>query len=60
MIRQTRFVLKGRELGVTASLGMALYPGHGRTGEELIRHADAALYASKQGGRDRTTVFGKP
>jgi diguanylate cyclase (GGDEF)-like protein len=60
MIRQTRFVLNGRELGVTASLGIALYPGHGRTGEELIRLADAALYASKQGGRDRTTVFGKP
>ena len=57
MIRQTRFFFHGRESGVTASLGIACYPGDGRTGEELLRNADAALYASKQGGRDRTTVF---
>jgi diguanylate cyclase (GGDEF)-like protein len=56
MIRQTRFFFNEREVGVTASLGIACYPGHGRTGEELLRNADAALYGSKQGGRDRTTV----
>ncbi len=57
MIRQTRFFFNERELGVTASLGIACYPGHGGTGEELLRNADAALYGSKQGGRDRTTVY---
>ncbi len=57
MIRQTRFVFDERELGVTASLGIACYPGHGKTGEELLAHADIALYRSKQDGRDRTTVF---
>ena len=60
MIRQTRFFFNERESGVTASLGIACYPGDGRTGEELLRNADTALYASKQGGRDRTTVYGKP
>lgn len=57
MIRKTRFVFDNRELGVTASLGIACYPGHGGTAEELLRSADAALYASKREGRDRTSVF---
>jgi diguanylate cyclase (GGDEF)-like protein len=57
MIRKTRFVYDQRELGVTASLGIACYPGDGRTGGDLIRNADVALYISKQDGRDRTTVY---
>ncbi len=57
MIRQTRFVFDGKEIGVTASLGIACYPAHGASSEELLRHADVALYASKQGGRNRTTVY---
>ena len=32
------------------SIGIALYPDHGRTPDELIRLADWALYISKQGG----------
>lgn len=57
IIRQTRFVFGKKEVSVTASLGIACHPAHGMTGEELLRHADEALYRSKQGGRDRTTVF---
>ncbi|HEY7528758.1 MAG TPA: GGDEF domain-containing protein [Candidatus Deferrimicrobiaceae bacterium] len=57
MIRQTRFVFDRREVGVTASLGIACYPGDGKTSEELLHLADVALYRSKQGGRDRTTAY---
>ena len=57
MIRQTRFVFDQREVGVTASLGIACYPGDGKTSEELLHLADVALYRSKQGGRDRTTAY---
>jgi diguanylate cyclase (GGDEF)-like protein len=57
MIRKTRFVFDKRELGVTASLGIACYPGQGGSAEELLRNADAALYSSKREGRDRTTVY---
>lgn len=56
MIRQTRFVFQGKEIGVTASLGIACYPAHGGAIEDLLRCADIALYESKQGGRDRTTI----
>ncbi len=38
---------------VTMSLGIACFPQHGRTGPEIIRAADAALYQAKRTGRDR-------
>jgi len=37
---------------VTASLGIAVYPDHGKTTEDLLRAADAALYAAKSSGRN--------
>ncbi|MBP2689684.1 MAG: diguanylate cyclase [Deltaproteobacteria bacterium] len=57
MIRQIRFAHEGKEIGVTASLGVACAPHHGTGVEELLKHADAALYLSKQRGRDRVTVY---
>jgi diguanylate cyclase (GGDEF)-like protein/PAS domain S-box-containing protein len=50
----------GRSLGgITLSLGVAVYPQHGRTIENVMRAADAALYRAKQEGRDRVVVAGK-
>jgi diguanylate cyclase (GGDEF)-like protein/putative nucleotidyltransferase with HDIG domain len=45
-------------LPVTVSLGVASYPGHGRHRDDLLTQADAALYASKRAGKNRTTVAG--
>jgi diguanylate cyclase (GGDEF)-like protein len=42
---------------VTASLGVASWPEHAEHPAKLLAGADAALYASKRGGRDRTTNF---
>jgi diguanylate cyclase (GGDEF)-like protein/PAS domain S-box-containing protein len=39
--------------GMTTSVGVAAFPGHGKTASELLRAADAALYAAKRQGRDR-------
>lgn len=41
---------------ITASAGVATYPAHAGDVDSLVRAADDALYASKRGGRDRTTV----
>lgn len=41
---------------VTLSLGVAIYPEHGVTAEELLRAADAALYQAKADGRNRVAV----
>ncbi len=43
---------------VTLSLGVAEFPGHGTTGEAVIRQADAALYRAKQAGRNRVEAAG--
>ena len=57
MIRQIRFPHEGKEIAVTASFGVACSPHHGKGVEELLKHADLALYLSKQRGRDRVTVY---
>ena len=43
--------------GVTASLGIALYPEHAGDADALLRAADQALYDAKAAGRDRVQVF---
>jgi diguanylate cyclase (GGDEF)-like protein len=42
--------------GVTASIGVATAPEHGRTRGALVRSADEALYAAKAAGRNRWVV----
>jgi len=39
-------------LAVTASIGVAVFPEHGADASRLLRSADDALYAAKNGGRD--------
>ena len=51
----TPFWFGGQELTVSASVGVSLFPDHGWTGAELMRSADAAMYRSKQGGRNALT-----
>jgi diguanylate cyclase (GGDEF)-like protein len=42
---------------ITVSAGIAVFPDHATEQEELMRHADAALYRSKREGRDRTVAY---
>jgi len=41
---------------VTISAGVATFPDHGTTRDELVKSADAGLYAAKQGGRNRVLL----
>jgi diguanylate cyclase (GGDEF)-like protein len=43
---------------VTASFGVATFPGTASTTEELIEQADRAMYVAKNGGRDRVALAG--
>jgi diguanylate cyclase (GGDEF)-like protein/putative nucleotidyltransferase with HDIG domain len=45
-------------LPVTVSTGVASFPVHGEARDELLAQADAALYASKRSGKNRTTIAG--
>ena len=44
--------IEQRRLFVGASIGIALYPGHGEDADTLTRHADIAMYSAKRGNRD--------
>ncbi|HYO78690.1 MAG TPA: diguanylate cyclase, partial [Thermoanaerobaculia bacterium] len=47
----------GHELHVTASAGISMYPSDGTDVTTLIKHADAALYRSKELGRNMVQLF---
>ncbi|WP_242578000.1 PAS domain S-box protein [Chroococcus sp. FPU101] len=42
---------------ITVSIGLACFPDHGKTIEELIKSADFALYQAKNAGRDRVVRY---
>jgi diguanylate cyclase (GGDEF)-like protein len=51
------FDVYGQHVRMTASIGIAMSPDHGMSPQELMRHADIALYQGKNQGRDRAMVF---
>jgi diguanylate cyclase (GGDEF)-like protein/PAS domain S-box-containing protein len=46
------FDLDGHEVHISASIGIAIYPGHGESIDELLRHADIAMYQVKGQGKN--------
>jgi diguanylate cyclase (GGDEF)-like protein/PAS domain S-box-containing protein len=50
-------MLSGREFHVGASLGVAMYPGDGTDSDTLLKHADTAMYAAKNSGRNTFQFF---
>jgi diguanylate cyclase (GGDEF)-like protein/PAS domain S-box-containing protein len=51
------FDLKGHEVTVTASIGIAVYPDDGLDADTLIKYADTAMYRAKEAGRDAFRFF---
>jgi diguanylate cyclase (GGDEF)-like protein/PAS domain S-box-containing protein len=51
------FEVCGQEAFVSASIGIAAYPGDGQEAEALIGAADAAMYRAKQAGRNTYQFF---
>ena len=50
-------VVQGQEVAVTASIGIATFPGDGDNAEALLGAADAAMYRAKQSGRNAFQFF---
>lgn len=50
-------VIEGQPIRITTSIGIALFPEHGRNAEELLAHADLAMYEAKEQGRNRICVY---
>ena len=51
------FTVQDHDVRISGSIGIALYAGPEQAAEELLRHADVAMYAAKNQGKDRLTVF---
>jgi diguanylate cyclase (GGDEF)-like protein/PAS domain S-box-containing protein len=50
-------VLNGHEFHVTASIGIVMYPDDGEDAENLMKHADTAMYRAKEQGRNNYQMF---
>ncbi|MDP2961970.1 MAG: PAS domain S-box protein [Sulfurimicrobium sp.] len=51
------FLLEGREVSISGSIGIALYPDDGDRDDVLVKNADQAMYAAKQQGRNNYCFF---
>ncbi len=54
---QIPFVLQGKDMFIHVSIGIALAEGSGETADELLRNADAAMYAAKRSGKGRYELY---
>lgn len=52
----TPFIAGSLSLAVTASIGVAFYPEHGRIGVNLLQAADKAMYVAKRGRQGRAVT----
>jgi diguanylate cyclase (GGDEF)-like protein/PAS domain S-box-containing protein len=50
-------VIGGRELRVSCSIGISLYPGDGEDAATLLRNADMAMYRAKEAGRNNVQYY---
>ncbi|UJF21109.1 bifunctional diguanylate cyclase/phosphodiesterase [Shewanella sp. OMA3-2] len=53
------FIIDGRELMLTVSIGAAIYPENGQSASDLLRNADTAMYRAKDLGRNSCSFFSK-
>ncbi|QNK02221.1 putative bifunctional diguanylate cyclase/phosphodiesterase [Dyella telluris] len=51
------FAWGGRNIFISASIGISIYPGDGADGASLLKHADAALGQAKREGRSRFRFY---
>jgi len=51
------FIVGGRQLRVTASIGVAVFPSDGADVDTLLKHSDTAMYQAKGAGRNTFQIF---
>lgn len=54
---QETYLIAGKDINISASLGIAMYPEHGTNVQDLLINADIAMLMSKDQGRNTYTMF---
>ncbi|MGI2328168.1 putative bifunctional diguanylate cyclase/phosphodiesterase [Planococcus sp. YIM B11945] len=54
---QKPFLVEDYEVSITPSIGISIYPEHGTTGEDLFKHADAAMYTAKESAKNNFKFY---
>ncbi len=62
LVEQTArpIAIDGREVSITISVGVCLYPDSGGDARRLVKNADAAMYLVKSTGRNGMSIFSEP
>ena len=55
---QRPFTVGDHGFELTCSIGISIYPLHGEQADELLDHADAAMYRAKKNGRNNYQLYG--
>lgn len=56
-IDELEILFEQKTITVNASIGVAIYPLHGSTGDEMLTRVDQALYQAKETGRNRVVLY---
>jgi len=56
-LRQEMILGAGRSVTITGSIGITFFPDHGLKAEDLLAHADVAMYRAKEQGRNTYALF---
>jgi diguanylate cyclase (GGDEF)-like protein/PAS domain S-box-containing protein len=56
-LQQSTITAEDRPIGVTASVGIALFPEHGVNVGDLLARADLAMYQAKENGRNQCSMY---
>jgi predicted signal transduction protein with EAL and GGDEF domain len=53
------FAVVGADVHLSASIGISLFPLDARSSEELLKHADTAMYTAKHAGRNNAQMYAR-
>lgn len=55
-----KFIIKEKEVYITISMGVAVFPDNGESADSLLKHADMAMYSAKNNGGNRCRFYVSP
>jgi diguanylate cyclase (GGDEF)-like protein len=51
------FIVNGKDMFISVSIGIAIYPDHTLSEENLTKYSDAAMYKAKYGGKEKIVMY---